>query len=189
MKGQREQLKKIATESGGKIAAKAVWEATENLTKKIEKSKSAKEVMGLTDAMVEGIYGQAYRLYNTGKFDEAIKIFRMLVMMNSAEPKYSMGLAACFHMKKNYKAAVEGYAIVQVIDPNNPVPFYHMSDCFIQLGDLSSAYYSLEMAVKRAGDKPEFKALKEKAALTMKSLKKEIEETKGAAESQSNANG
>lgn len=189
MKGQKEQLKKIATESGAKMVAKAMWEATDNLTKKMEKSKSPKEVMGLTDAMVEGIYGQAYRLYNTGKFDEAIKIFRMLVMMNSTEPKYSMGLAACFHMKKNYKAAVDAYAIVQVIDPNNPVPFYHLSDCFIQMGDLSSACYSLEMAVKRAADKPEFKALKEKATLTIESLKKEIVQNKGAAQSQNNTNG
>ena len=96
-------------------------------------------------------------------------------MINSTDPKYAMGLAACFHMMKDYKAALDAYTIVSVIDAQSPVSFYHSSDCFMQIGDPASALIALEMAIKRAGDKPEFKTLKDRAALTAESLKKEVE--------------
>ena len=124
--------------------------------------------------MVEGIYGQAYRLYNTGKYKEAAQIFRLLIMINSTEPKYAMGLAACFHLMKDYKSATNTYSLIGIIDPQNPIPFYHSSDCFMQMGDQASALVMLEMAIKRAGEKPEFRTLKDRAILTAESLKKEL---------------
>src|ERR1700733_3616408 len=74
-----------------------------------------KRIMGLSDAMVEGIYGQAYRLYNTGKYKDASQLFRLLIMLNSTEGKYAMGLGACFHMLKEYKNAISTYSICGVI--------------------------------------------------------------------------
>lgn len=145
------------------------------MQKATRKGASPKDALGLTDAMVEGVYGQAYRLYNTGKYKEAIQIFRLLIMINSTEPKYAMGLAACFHMMKDYQTAVNTYTIVGIIDPESPISFYHASDCFMQMGDPVSALVSLEMAIKRAGEKPEFKTLKDRATLTAESLKKEVE--------------
>jgi len=63
---------------------------------------SMKDLLGLNEQVVEGIYGQAYRLYNAGKYKEASQLFRLLVVLNGTEAKYSMGLAACFHMMKEY---------------------------------------------------------------------------------------
>ena len=95
-------------------------------------------------------------------------------MINATETKYAMGLAACFHMLKDYKTAADTYSIVGVIDPESPISFYHASDCFMQMGDSVSALVALEMAVKRAGEKPEFRTLKDRANLTLESLKKDI---------------
>lgn len=170
MKGEQEQIKKAVEKAAGEND-QTVKDAISRATRK---GASPKDALGLTDAMVEGVYGQAYRLYNTGKYKEAIQIFRLLVMINSTEPKYAMGLAACFHMAKDYKTAVNAYAIVQVIDPDNPISFYHASDCFIQMGDPASALISLDMAIERAGEKPEFKTLKDRAALTADSLRKDV---------------
>lgn len=176
MKGEQEQIKK-AMEQTGINAAQYQDSIKDAVTRATRKGTSPKDALGLTDAMVEGVYGQAYRLYNTGKYKEAIQIFRLLVMINSTEPKYAMGLAACFHMAKDYKTAVNAYAVVGVIDPDNPISFYHASDCFIQMGDPVSALISLEMAIKRAGDKPEFKTLKDRAIMTAENLKKETAKT------------
>jgi len=172
MKGEQEQIKKAVGQAG--VQAHKQQEAIRGtIAKATRKGASPKDALGLTDAMVEGVYGQAYRLYNTGKYKEAIQIFRLLVMINATEPKYAMGLAACFHMSKDYKTAANTYAVVGVIDPENPISFYHASDCYIQMGDPVSALISLEMAMKRAGDKPEFKTLKDRAMMTIESLKKE----------------
>lgn len=174
MKGDAQQVKKATEQLGTGIKEGKAEKMQAAIQQATRKGTTAKDALGLTDAMVEGIYGQAYRLYNTGKFKDASQLFRMLIMINSTEPKYIMGLAACFHMLKEYKNAADTYAILGVIDPESPISFYHASDCYIQIKDPISAIMALEMAVKRAGEKPEFRTLKDRALLTIEGLKKEI---------------
>jgi type III secretion system low calcium response chaperone LcrH/SycD len=174
MKGEQQQIKKAAGDIGTSANTKDDKDLEAAVRRATRKGSTAKDALGLTDAMVEGIYGQAYRLYNTGKYKDAIQLFRLLIMLNTTEPKYVIGLAACFHMQKEYKSAVDIYSMVSVIDPQSPLPFYHASDCYMQMGDPLSASIALELAIKRAADKPEFKALKERATLTIESLKKQI---------------
>lgn len=177
MKSEQQQLKKETDAIGEKVKETA-GKDTQNVMKKVLKSAAIpKEISGLSDAMVEGIYAQAYRLYNTGKYKDASQLFRLLIMLNSLEPKYPMGLAACFHMMKEYSAAGDIYAIVAMLDPSSPISYYHASDCFIQTGDPMSAIVALKMAVEKAGDQPAFKTLKDRALLTIDSLQKDINKT------------
>lgn len=173
MKGEQ-QVKKAAESVGAGVAENKIEGVKSAINRAARKGVTPKEALGLTDAMVEGIYGQAYRLYNTGKYKEAIKIFRLLLTISATEPKYAMGLAACFHMAKDYRSAVDSYSIASIIDPQSPIPLYHASDCYIKMGDPASAIVMLETAKKRAGDRPEFKTLKDRANMTLESLNKEI---------------
>lgn len=174
MKADQHQIKKATEEVGAGISDKTA-QTKSLMSKVVQKATKPQDIAGLTDAMVEGIYGQAYRLYNTGKYREASQLFRLLVMLNATEPKFAMGFAACFHMLKEYKAASSAYTLVALIDPENPIPFYHVSDCFVQMKDPPSAIIALEMAVKRAGDKPAYKVLKDRCLMTIASLKKELD--------------
>lgn len=173
MKGSQEQIKKAA-DIAGAAAGQAGFDQLKNVVNDAgKKGDTILNAGGMSPQMVEGIYGQAFRLYNTGKYRDAGQLFRLLIMLNSSEPKYTMGLAACFHMLKEYKSAVEMYMVCSVLDPENPIPHYHASDCYIQMKSLMSALISLEMAVKRA-NKPEYQTLKDRALLTIESLKKEL---------------
>lgn len=174
MQGEQQQIKQAAGAVGGKVKETTAANVDKTVKQVTNSGKTTKDALGLTDAMVEGIYGQAYRLYNTGKYRDACQIFRLLLMINATEVKYAMGFAACFHMLKEYDAAVGAYNMVTVIDPNNPIPFYHISDCYIKLGDPLSAKVALDMAVKRAGEKPEFRTIKDRALMTIEGLKKEL---------------
>jgi type III secretion system low calcium response chaperone LcrH/SycD len=174
MKGEQHQIKKATEKLGANIHKEKAQGFKDLAATATRKAATPKDALGLNDAMVEGIYGQAYRLYNTGKYQDASQLFRLLIMLNPTEAKYAMGLAACFHMLKEYTSAVNTYAIVNVIDAESPVPYYHASDCYIQMGDSAGALIALEMAVSRAGSKPEYKILKDRATLTIESLKKEI---------------
>ncbi len=196
MKSGQEQIKQVLHEMGEKMgnitqdaAASSkmkTGDATEDLQKRnkdlfqkatgmvVKEGSNVKDALGLTDAMIEGIYGQAYRLYNTGKFKDASQIFRMLIMLCPNDARFLMGLAACHHMAKDFLSAINTYTICSMLDGENPVPLYHASDCMIQIGDQASALIVLEMAVERAGDKPEYKTLKDRALLTVDSLKKEF---------------
>jgi type III secretion system low calcium response chaperone LcrH/SycD len=174
MRQDQEQIKKAATKIGEELREEKGKELEKAALSIMQKQQIPKEALGMSDQMIEGIYGQAYRLYNTGKYKDASQLFRLLVMMNSTEPKYAMGLAACFHMMKDFKSAVNTYSLCGIIDPKSPVPHYHASDCYIQLKDPMSAMIALQMAVKRAGNQPQYKSIADRALLTIEALKKEL---------------
>ena len=176
MGSEQNQIKKAVANMGTDVNHMTV-EDREVLRKKItDKGVMPKDILGMSDAMVEGLYAQAYRLYNTGKYKEASQLFRILMMVNVMEPKYAMGFAACFHMMKEYKSAAEAYTVCSVMDPDNPVPHFHASDCFLQLNDPLAAIIELDMAVQRASLRPEFHTLKDRALLMIESIKKDMSE-------------
>jgi type III secretion system low calcium response chaperone LcrH/SycD len=167
------EMKNAAAALGAQVKKKGENPYQQALNEVISEEFIPQNAMGMSDAMLEGIYGEAYRLYNTGKYASAAEMFRFLVMVKPIEPKFAMGLAACFHMMKQYRQAITAYTMCGVIDPDSPIPHYHASDCYIQLKDTMSAIIALEMAIKRAGVKPEYQALKDRALLSIQSLKKE----------------
>lgn len=170
-----EQLAKVVeevTEGASKEAAKSVDKFIDAV---FVKGFAPMDALGLKPEMIEGLYGQAYRLYNTGNYREAMSLFRLLLLLNVTEPKYAMGLASSMHMMKHYEPATQMYAICAILDPNNPVPHYHASDCWVKIGDPASALISLELAVERAGDDPQYKQMKDRCNMTIKKLKEELE--------------
>lgn len=170
----RAQMKKETLTAGNQQSEKFDQALTELTQKMLKEGMSPQEAMGLDQQMLESIYAQAYRLYNTGKYIEATHLFRILIMMNAMEPKYTLGLAACFHMLKEYENAIQTYTMCSAIDPENPIPHYHSADCYIQMKDELSALLTLELAIKRAGDKPEYAKMKERALMSIESLKKQV---------------
>ena len=59
------------------------------------------------------------------------------------------------------------------LDPTNPIPHYHSSDCFIQMKEYLSAMLSLELVIQNCKNKPEYAKMKERAQLSLKSLKEQ----------------
>lgn len=169
-----DQMKKESMSSEKKQREKFDKAFGEITHKMFEEGMSAKEAMGISNTYLENVYAQAYRLYNTGKYVEATHLFRILIMLNAMEPKYLLGLAACFHMLKEYHNAIQTYTMCSALDPQNPIPHYHSSDCFIQMKDYLSAMVCLELAIDRAKDKPEYAKMKERAQMSVESLKKQI---------------
>jgi type III secretion system low calcium response chaperone LcrH/SycD len=152
------------------------------LEKILQKGVMPKQAMGVTDAQMEAYYALAYRLFNSGKYEKASWIFRLLVALDTTELKYSFGLAGCLHMLKAYADAAKVYTVCIFLDSKDPIPCFHVSDCHIQMRDPASALLNLELAVKRAGERPEYQVLKDRAKLTIENLKREMEEMAEAGE-------
>lgn len=175
MKSESYQIKKAVGALGEEIGEEKSSDLRKIAAKAITQGMMPKDVIGLSDTMIEGIYGQAYRLYNTGMYKDAGQLFRLLILLNSSEPKYVMGLAACFHMMKEYQSAVSTYAMCGIIDPENPLPHYHASDCYLHMKDSISALIALEMSVRRAKNKPEYQTIRDRAMLTINTLRQEAD--------------
>ncbi len=137
-----------------------------------------KGALNLSDEQVERLYAEGYRLYNSGKYLEATHIFRTLILVNNMEIKYSLGLAACFHMLGEYENAIQIYGACITLDPLSPVPHYHMADCYMQTKQNLAALLSLEMVVAKSTNFPSYQVIKERAALAIESLKEQLQPSK-----------
>jgi type III secretion system low calcium response chaperone LcrH/SycD len=140
--------------------------------KMMKQGMTTQEAAGMDPQFLEGLYAQAYRLYNTGKYLDAAHMFRSLILINSMESKYILGLAACYHMLKEYNNAIQNYTICSITDPQNPLPYYYSSDCFAKLKDHISTLLYLELTINACGNRPEFSKIKERAVLSLEGLKK-----------------
>lgn len=138
-----------------------------------------KQVLKFSDQTMEAIYGQAYNLYNQGKYKDASYIFRLLMMLDYLNSKYSLGLAACLHRMKDYKQAANVYLMCGMLDPKNPIPHYHAADCYIQLNAPLLAVFALDMCINAAKDQPQYDTIKQRAELMKEALDKQVLNTKG----------
>jgi len=137
-----------------------------------------KSMLGITNDTVEGMYAEAHRFYERGKYTEALEMFRLLTLMDAQDLRFVMGTAASLHMLKEYTGAVQVYMVCGVLDARDPKPHYHAADCHIKKGDRFSAVISFEMAVARCGDKEEYALMKERSLLSIASLKEELAASK-----------
>ncbi len=162
----QEALGKLG-EQNSKELAEAVGKISKNV---FEKGMLPKDAMGLSDSMVEGIYGYAYRLYNSGKYRDASHLFRILILLNCTESKYILGMAACQHMQRDYPNAIASYSFVGLVDPFNPLPHYHLSDCYLKSGALPMAIAELQQAINKCERQPQYALIKQRATLMLESL-------------------
>lgn len=183
-RGTKKQINQETLNSAKEQAEKFNKGIEDIANKLMKEGMTANEAVGMSPSYLENVYAQAYRLYNTGKYQEATNLFRILIMLNPMEAKYMLGLAASFHMLKEYDNAIQIYTMCSVIDPQTPIPHYHSADCYIQMKDFISAMISLELAVERAKDKPEFAKIKERSQMSLQSLKEQV--TSSPAEEEQN---
>lgn len=102
-----------------------------------------RELKGITKAEMEAVYSVGFNMYRTGRYDDAEKIFRFLVLFDHLEPKYWLGVGAVQQVRKDYKGAIASYGYASFLDLANPKPQLHAAECFLALGDKVNAASSL----------------------------------------------
>ena len=102
-----------------------------------------RELKGITKAEMEAVYSVGFNMYRTGRYDDAEKIFRFLVLFDHLEPKYWLGVGAVQQVRKDYQGAIASYGYSSFLDLANPKPQLHAAECFLALGDKVNAASSL----------------------------------------------
>jgi len=169
-----ELIQKNVSSVGDKLNREEKKKLVDVLRKVTLEGMTPKDAMKLDDQIMNLCYSYAYNLFNTGKFEEANQTFRILKTLDSRSPRYTMGLAACYHKQKEFEKAAEVYFACSLIDLTSPIPFYHMADCYIQMDDPYDAYIALAAAAKRCGNDPTYAKLKAKCYAMMTGLKKAV---------------
>ncbi len=98
-----------------------------------------KEVKGITNDELEAVYSLGFSYYNTGKFEDAQKLFEFLVLFDHLSSKYWFALGAVQQARKDYEKAVASYGYSSFLDLENPKPQYHAAECLLAMGDKGNA--------------------------------------------------
>lgn len=136
------------------------------------------KALGITDEVMEEYYGIAYNLYNMGNYKDALAVFRNIAPKDGLNPRYSFGIAACYHQLKDYDNASIFYQITTMLDLVDPIPAYHLYDCVIRLNNPLYASYALEMVMKRSKNDPMYKKLYDAAELHLAAIDEELKARK-----------
>ena len=110
----------------------------------IKDNATLKQLKGVTNAELEAVYSLAFGYYQTGKFNEALKLFQFLVLFDHLNKKYWMGLGSVQQVLKDFQGAIVSYGYSSFLDLKNPKPQFHAAECFLALGDKRNAASSLE---------------------------------------------
>ncbi|MCR5413982.1 MAG: SycD/LcrH family type III secretion system chaperone [Kiritimatiellae bacterium] len=123
-------------------------EIAEAARKFIASEASLAELKGISHDELEAVYSLGFNYYRTGKYEEAAKLFKFLVLFDHLNAKYWMAIGAVQQVSKDYEGAVASYAYASFLDISNPKPQYHAAECFLAMGDkvnARSAIDALEM--------------------------------------------
>ncbi len=102
---------------------------------------------------LEAAYALAYSNYKAKNFADAEKLFSFLTIMDSMDPRFSLGLAGCFQAKGEYEKAIDMYQISMIGDAiNDPSPMYYAAVCYMKLDKKEEAIAALELAKKFSSD-------------------------------------
>lgn len=151
-------MKSSTSESEEQIAEK-LWEA-------ISGGATLKDVHGIPEEIMDGLYAHAYDFYNKGRLDEAENFFRFICLYDFYNPDYIIGLAAVTQLKKNYQKACDLYAVAFALSKNDYRPVFFSGQCQLLMRKVVKARQCFELVCEKSDDE----ALRAKAAAYLASL-------------------
>lgn len=146
----------------------------EAIKKSILQGVPFKDTLEISDDVIEFMYSQGHRLYMIGKYAEAVRFFQMLHILHPQDARFAFGVAACHQMLNHFEESVAWYLIAAMTDTESPLPYYHISDCYVKQGDKESALFFLYKALRRVGSDSKYSTLKERIVRSIESLEKEV---------------
>ncbi len=102
------------------------------------------ELKGITPRELNAVYQMGLGFYNTGRFDDAEKVFTFLVTFDHLESKYWMAAGAVQQVKKEFEKAKSCYVQASMLDIHSPKPQYYVAECYLALGQKDDALASLD---------------------------------------------
>ena len=89
--------------------------AVERLLEAMLNGVAIKDVHGVPDEVMNGLYAHAYEFYRQGRLDDAEVFFRFLCIYDFYNADYVLGLAAVYQLKKDYQKALDVYALAHAL--------------------------------------------------------------------------
>ena len=148
------------------------------------------DLMGLdlSQKSQDTLYGIAYLKYQQAKYDDAKRIFAILMTINHMDRRLLMGFGACLQMQRIHKEALEFYGAASILDLTDPEPVMRCVECHLALGDVAVARTGLEYGLAQARAHTEHNAWVDRFETMLGFLNNAAATVTPAAATQENAN-
>jgi len=90
-------------------------------------------------------------------------------------------------MQKDYDLASSSYMLCSLVNPRDPVPYYHASDCFIELGDYEMAEKCLKLCIAYCEIGEEYDMMKDRAQISLKGVLEKRQSERSAKKTEKSA--
>ena len=111
--------------------------------------KAAPKVSSMSVQEAENFYELGFSLYQSGSFEKAAEVFRVLSAQKPLVSKHWFGLASSLQESKNYEKALSAWAMAAILDEENPYPHFHAAECAFSLNQPKDARAALNAAALR----------------------------------------
>ena len=131
---------------------------------------SVGHVLEISEAQLEAMYQLGHRVYAQGRYEDAFKVFSMLVIFQHNNDHYLMALAGAAQMTGRYKDALQHYSTATLLRIDDPRPIYFSAECLIAIGNLDLAAESLRLVIEMSEEDSTNQILSSRASALLSNI-------------------
>lgn len=118
----------------------------------VQQGFALKDIQGVSDGVMEGVYAYAYDFYQKGQLEEAETFFRFLCLYDMYNVDYLLGLGAVYQLRKHYQRALDTYALAAALAKNDSRPMFYAGQCNMMLRRRGKARFCFEIVAAESLD-------------------------------------
>lgn len=131
---------------------------------------SVGDVLHVPGIQREALYQLGHGLYVQSRYEDAFKVFSLLVIHEHMNERYLMALAGAAQMTGRHKDALQHYSTAALLLVDDPRPVFFGAECLMALGHLDLAAESLRLVIELADESSPHDVLKSRATAMLASI-------------------
>lgn len=143
----------------------------EELLSFLEEGGTLKMLHDVSSDTIEHIYAVGYNFFQSGKLEQAAKVFQLLSMLDHYQARFFIGLGAARQELGEYLQALDAYSYAALMDINDPRPPFHSAECHLKLEQLTEAESGFYSAKEMSAGKPEYADLHQRAGIMLEAVR------------------
>ena len=144
----------------------------EELLSFLEEGGTLKMLHDVSSDTIEHIYAVGYNFFQSGKLEQAAKVFQLLSMLDHYQARFFIGLGAARQELGEYLQAIDAFSYAALVDINDPRPPFHSAECHLKLEQLAEAESGFYSAKEMSAGKLEFAELNQRADIMLEAVRK-----------------
>ncbi|HCH1964838.1 TPA: SycD/LcrH family type III secretion system chaperone VcrH [Vibrio parahaemolyticus] len=143
----------------------------EELLSFLEEGGTLKMLHDVSADTIEHIYAVGYNFFQSGKIEQAAKVFQLLSMLDHYQARFFIGLGAARQELGEYLQAIDAYSYAALVDINDPRPPFHSAECHLKLEQLTEAESGFYSAKEMSAGKSQYADLQQRAGIMLEAVR------------------